>query len=72
MHFYLVAFKIVPPNACMENYQNKSSIKYFKGKVLGAEITLHHYCKNKTFDKKNVTEFLVVSYYGFYYFFIIQ
>ena len=26
MHFYLVALKIVPPNACVENYQNKNSI----------------------------------------------
>ena len=26
MHFYLVALKIVPPNACVENYQNKNSV----------------------------------------------
>ena len=26
MHFYLVALKIVPPNDCVENYQNKNSV----------------------------------------------
>ena len=26
MPFYIVAFNIVPPNACLENYRNKNSI----------------------------------------------
>ena len=31
MHFYLVALKIIPPNACVENYQNKNStISYLR------------------------------------------
>ena len=32
MHFYLVVLKIVPPNACVENYENKGlCIKYIGG-----------------------------------------
>ena len=63
--------KIVPPNACVENYQNKNSI--YQLSLTGQFTGENSPCTNNTkFSTKKVTELVVVSDCVFFYFSIIQ